>query len=53
LFDEFDKNYLIVILLELKLFLGELITYYKTNSSENSEVTYELKLYHDTNVIGK
>lgn len=51
--DEFDKDNLIIILIELKLFLRELISYYKQNYGESNEIIYEHKIYTETNVINR
>ena len=53
LIDEYEKENLILILIELKLFLNELISYYVANSSEVNEMIYEYKIYTETNVISK
>ncbi len=53
LIDEQDKENLVLLLIEFKLFLGELIIYYSQNTEDHSEVMFEMKLYTETNVINK
>lgn len=51
LIDEHEIYSLTLILTELKLFLKEVIEYYKKNIIGYMEIVYEHKIFNNTNVI--